>query len=181
MKLPKFVKSIGVALGIIVLCWFVVITMLSSLFIDFGSIKINGREIVEGEIYHTTDVDELDLSKPILSVPIESIDCYYSIQNSSFFSDEVVAPHTGTIYLTNDNYNKILSMYNDWEEISGRYPAMDIGMQQTMSTGMSEYACDDIKNLIETEPYLYSKQFSLDERMVIFVSESDNVVYFYFS
>ena len=76
-------------------------------------VEIDSDTMVEGVVYHTTDVNDLDLYGPILPVPIESFDCYYSLQNASIFSDEVVAPVTGTITLTDENYQTIIDKYDD--------------------------------------------------------------------
>lgn len=148
---------------------------LFSPFIEFGE-----PEMEEGKIYHTTDVADLDLNKPILSVPIESFDCYYSLQNSSLFADEVVAPTTGTITLTEENYQAIINKYDDWKEMTG-YPYLPLGIRDRVASGMQEYACDDLKELVKNETYLFSEQLVLDERIVLFVSKNENTVYFYFS
>ena len=144
-------------------------------------VEIDSDTMVEGVVYHTTDVNDLDLYGPILPVPIESFDCYYSLQNASIFSDEVVAPVTGTITLTDENYQTIIDKYDDWKEFTRQFPPLDIGLNEGMAQGMHEYACDDIKKLIETETYLFSEKFVLDEMMILFVSKKDNIIYFYYS
>ncbi len=177
MKVKKFIIDAVLIIVALIIAYFFILLFLLSPFIEFGEPVME-----EGEIYHITNVEDLpcDLNKPILSVQIESFDCYCSLQNSSLFADEVVAPYTGTITLTEENYQLIINKYSDWKEYTG-FPPLNIGIRENMAKGLQEYACDDLKELMKNETYLFSEQLVIDEGMLCFVSKNSSKIYFYWS
>ncbi len=137
---------------------------------------ISFPKIIEGKVFHITNVEKMrELG---FHMPIESVDCYYSIQKYSIFPDEGLAPLSGRIIVTDEYYKMIMKKYDDWETMKG-WPQKAI--KRYYEEGISEYACDSFKEFVNTETYFFSEKYSLDEGMFAVVATDTPCIYFYFS
>ena len=156
----------------IVLKIFIAVMVLTAIYIVIFSYP----KIIEGKVFHITDVETMrELG---FHMPIESVDCYYSIQKYSIFPDEGLAPISGRIIVTDEYYKMIMNKYDDWETMKG-WPQKAI--KRYYEEGISEYACDSFKDFLNTETYFFSENYSLDEGMFAVVETDTPCIYFYFS
>ena len=88
MKNKKFIIDAVLIIVALIIAYFFILLFLLSPFIEI----VDGPFVVEGKIYHTTDIEELKLNAPLLPVPIEAIDCTYSLQREGFWQDDGVYP-----------------------------------------------------------------------------------------
>ena len=156
----------------IVLKIFIAVMVLTAIYIVIFSYP----KIIEGKVFHITDVETMrELG---FHMPIESVDCYYSIQKYSMFPDEGLTPISGRIIVTDEYYKMIMNKYDDWETMKG-WPQKAI--KRYYEEGISEYACDSFKEFVNTETYFFSEKYSLDEGMFAVVATDTPCIYFYFS
>lgn len=172
----KVIEIVMMALGII-LSLFITFLLIFSPFIEI----VDGPFVKEGKIYHTTDIEDLKLNSPLLPVPIEEIDCTYSLQREGFWQDDGLYPLTGKITLTQENYQKIINKYDDWQELTGFPPVVMDADTKEFAEGIVEFGDEKFEDCWKNKKYLYSEKFVYEELIVLLVSPDEPVIYFYCS
>lgn len=153
---------------------FLLVCVIIPLFIMI--LAISYPKIIEGKVFHITDVETMrELG---FHMPIESVDCYYSIQKYSIFPDEGLAPISGRIIVTDEYYKMIMKKYDDWEMMEG-WPQKAI--KRYYEEGIDVYAGDSFRDFVNTETYFFSEKYSLDEGMFAVVATDKPCICFYFS
>ncbi|MBQ8228268.1 MAG: hypothetical protein IJZ88_04570 [Clostridia bacterium] len=176
MKSKKFRNGILIFFAVI-FAWIVGVLWLFSPFIEI----VDGPFLEEGKIYHTTDIEDLKLNGPLLSVPIEAIDCSYSLQREGFWQEDGVYPLTGMFTLTEENYQTILNKYDDWQELTGFPPVVMDYYTKDFAEGITEFGDEKFEDCWKNKTYLYSEKLVYEELIVCLVSPDEPVIYFYCS
>ena len=177
MKIKKvIIDAVLIIVALIIACFFIFLFLISPFF-EF----VDGPFVVEGKIYHTTDIEELKLNAPLLPVPIEAIDCTYSLQREGFWQDDGVYPPTGKITLTQENYQKIINKYDDWQILTGFPPIVMDYTTEGFAEGIVEFGDEKFEDCWKNKTYLYSEKLVYEELIVCLVSPDEPVIYFYCS